>query len=298
MTATTNSQINFGRIFMWIMLGIILFLTLFPFWWVLRTALTSQNLIFQDTTSLLPVGFTWDNFRRVLGFVSTSEALAAGGSGQKLNFFLFLRNSIIFASLITIGQVVFCTMAAYAFARLRFPGRNLLFTLYISALMVPGIVTLIPNFVLIRQLNLQQTFAGMVAPYFFMTPFAVFFLRQFFLGINRELEEAAKIDGAGYFTVFLRIIVPISRPPIVTLAIITFIQAWNEYLWPLVVGGSDENVRVLTVALNIFKSQQPSGAPDWSGLMAGTFLAIIPVLILYFIVGRRVIDSIQFTGFK
>ena len=298
MTYAGSSRFNPGRIAMWILLGIILFLTLFPFWWVLRTALTSQSVIFENTTSLLPVDFTWANFQRVLGLVSTSENLAAGGSGQDINFFLFLRNSFIFSAVVTAGQVSFSTMAAYAFARLRFPGRNFLFTLYISALMVPAIVTLIPNFVLIRQFGLQQTFAGMVAPYFFMTPFAVFFLRQFFLGINRELEEAATIDGAGYLTTFFRIILPVSRPPIVTLAIITFIQAWNEYLWPLVVGGSDDNVRVLTVALNIFKSQQPSGAPDWSGLMAGTFLAIIPVFIIYFVVGRRVIDSIQFTGFK
>ena len=297
MTASV-SRISAGRIAMWVLLIIILALTLFPFWWVLRTALTTQANIFENTTSLLPVNPTLFNFRRVLGFVSTSESLAAGGSGQTLNFFLFLRNSIIFASLITIGQVVFCTMAAYAFARLKFPGRNLLFTMYISALMVPSIVTLIPNFVLIRQLNLNQTFAGMVAPYFFMTPFAVFFLRQFFIGINTELEEAAKIDGAGYFRIFWNIVVPISRPPIVTLGIITFIQAWNEYLWPLVIGSSNENVRVLTVALSIFRSQQPSGIPDWSGLMAGTFLAIIPVLLVYMIVGRQVIDSIQFTGFK
>lgn len=293
-----TSRFNIGRILMWVLLAIILFLTLFPFYWVLRTALTSQGSIFQNTTSLLPVNATMINFRRVLGFVSTSEGLAAGGSGQTFQFMLYLRNSLVFASLITAGQVTFSTMAAYAFARLRFPGRDTLFTIYVAALMVPAIVTLIPNFVLIRQLNLQQTFAGMVAPYFFMTPFAVFFLRQFFLGINRELEEAAEIDGATYFMIFTRIIWPISRPPITTLAIITFIQAWNEYLWPLVVGGSEDQVKVLTVALNIFKSQQPSGAPDWSGLMAGTFLAIIPVLVLYLIVGRRVIDSIQFTGFK
>ena len=164
--------------------------------------------------------------------------------------------------------------------------------------MVPGIVLLIPNFVLIRQLNLQQTFTGMVLPFFFMTPFAVFFLRQFFLGLNPELEEAAKMDGAGYLTIFLRIILPMSAPPVTTLGIITFITAWNEYVWPLVIGGSDVNVRVLTVALNIFKSQNPSGIPDWSGLMAGTFLAIIPVVAIYMIVGRRVINSIQFTGFK
>ena len=294
---------------MWVFMIIILFITLFPFWWVLRTALTTQGMIFENTTSLLPVGFTWDNFRRVLGLVSTSEGLAAGGSGQSINFFRFMTNSIVFSSVITVAQVSFSTMAAYAFARLRFPGRDFIFFLYVSALMVPGIVTLIPNFVLIRGIGefLGDTFdiggsygllmGQMVAPYFFMTPFAVFFLRQFFLGLNREVEEAARIDGAGYWRVFWNVALPMSRPPIVTLGIITFIQSWNEYLWPFIVG-RDESVRVLTVALNIFRSQQPSGVPDWSGLMAGTALAIIPVLIVYLIVGRQVIDSIQFTGFK
>lgn len=309
MTPQTNN-FNFGRILMWVLMFIILFLTLFPFWWVLRTALTTQGQIFQNTTSLLPVGFTWDNFARVLGFLDTNESLAAGGSGQSINFFRFLLNSIVFSTIITVFQVGFSTMAAYAFARLRFPGRDTLFLIYVAALMVPGIVMLIPNFVLVRGIAefMSDTFEGlngsygllmsqMVAPYFFMTPFAVFFLRQFFLGLNREVEEAARIDGANYWRVFWNVALPMSRPPIVTLAIITFINSWNEYLWPFIIG-RDESVRVLTVALNIFQSQQPSGVPDWSGLMAGTALAIIPVLIIYMFVGRQVIDSIQFTGFK
>ena len=309
---------SIGRILMWALLGFILFLTLFPFWWVLRTALTTQTQIFENTTSLLPIGFTWFNFERVLGLVSTEENMAQGGSGQSINFVLFLWNSIRFATIITVGQVFFSTMAAYAFARLQFPGRDKLFGIYVAALMVPGIVLLIPNFVLITDISKgclnwtggegsalsgicdyvgTGTMSGMVAPYILMTPFAVFFLRQFFLGINRELEEAAKIDGAGYFRTFWSIVLPISRPPVVTLGIITFITAWNEYLWPSVVGRNEE-VRVLTVALNIFREQQPSGIPDWSGLMAGTLLAIIPVLILYMLVGKQVINSIQFTGFK
>jgi multiple sugar transport system permease protein len=300
-----GSKIAVGWVLLWVLMIIILFATLFPFWWVLRTALTSQGQIFNNTTSLWPVGFTWSNFARVLGLVSTEDALAAGGSGQSINFFGFLLNSFVFSTVITFAQVSFSTMAAYAFARLKFPGRDFIFLLYVSALMIPGIVTLIPNFILVRGildfLDIRDSYGGqmsaMVAPYFFMTPFAVFFLRQFFLGINRELEEAARIDGAGYFRTFWNIVLPLSRPPIVTLGIITFISAWNEYLWPSIVG-RDESVRVLTVALNIFRSQQPSGAPDWTGLMAGTALAIIPVLIIYMLVGRQVIDSIQFTGFK
>ncbi|RME97881.1 MAG: carbohydrate ABC transporter permease, partial [Chloroflexi bacterium] len=142
-----------------------------------------------------------------------------------------------------------------------------------------------------------NTFAGMVAPYFLMTPFAVFFLRQFFLGINKDLEDAAKIDGANLFKVFYRIILPISKAPMLTLGILVFITAWNDYLWPLTVG-RDESVRVLTVALAIFRQQTPQGAPDWAGLMAGTTLAIIPVLLLFMFLGRRILDSIQFSGFK
>lgn len=298
-TYVTGSKtgISWGRMFLWALLILYLFITIFPFWWVLRTAWTTSNLVYTDAQSLLPVGFTWDNFARVLGFLSADDAVAAGGSGQSINFFLFLRNSFIFATVIAVAQTFFSALAAYAFARLKFPLRNTLFTIYISALMVPPIVTLIPNFVLMRQLNLLDSFTGMVAPFFFMTPFAVFFLRQFFLGVNPEIEEAAKMDNAGPFTVFWRIVLPISRPPLVTLAIITFITAWNEYLWPLIVGKS-ESVRVLTVALGIFRSQTPQGAPDWSGLMAGTTLAIIPTMVIFLIVGRQVLDSIQFTGFK
>lgn len=282
---------------MWLLMALILIITLFPFWWVLRTALTEARLVFTDAQSLWPVGFTWNNFLRVLGLLDTEAAVAAGGSGQAINFFLFMRNSFIFATIIAVGQTFFSALAAYAFARLRFPGRDQLFLLYIAALMVPPIVTLIPNFVLMRNLDWVNTFQGMVAPYLLMTPFAVFFLRQFFLGINRQVEEAAMIDGASRFGIFWRIVLPISRPPLLTLGIITFITAWNDYLWPLIVG-RDESVRVLTVALGIFRSQTPQGAPDWSGLMAGTTLAIIPTVIIFVLLGRQVLDNIQFTGFK
>ena len=179
----------------------------------------------------------------------------------------------------------------------RFPFRNTLFTIYIAALMVPGIVTLIPNFILVRQVNLMNTYVGIAAPFLLMTPYAVFFLRQFFLGLNREVEEASRIDGATVWVGFVRVILPMMIPAITTLAIITLISTWNNYLWPMIVG-SDESVRVLTVALGIFRSQTPQGAPDWTGLMAGTTLAIIPTFAIFLLLGRRILDSIQFTGFK
>jgi multiple sugar transport system permease protein len=290
-----NSSV--GRALAWLALILTILAILVPFYWVLRTALSTNRELFANTSQLTPPGFTWMNFARVLGLTTAEESIAAGGSGQSINFFLYLRNSVIVTAAIVAGQLIFCSLAAYAFARLHFPLRDKIFFLYIAALMVPGIVTLIPNYILIRNLGWLNTFQGIIAPYFLMTPFAVFFLRQFFLGINREIEEAAKIDGASLFRIFLSLVIPISGPPLATLGILTWISTWNEYLWPLLIG-QDENVRVLTVALGIFKSQTPQGAPDWSGLMAGAILSILPSIALFVVFGKRAINSIQFSGIK
>jgi len=292
-----QKRVSFGRILAWAALVLMILSVLIPFWWMVRTAFSTNRELYANPTSLLPVGFTLINFQRVLGMVTPAEAIAAGGSGQTLNFWLYLRNSAIVTTLIVVGQLFFSALAAYAFARLHFPLREQIFFLYIAALMVPGIVTLIPNFILVRNLGWLNTFQGIVAPAFLMSPFAVFFLRQFFLGINREVEEAAKIDGVSLFGSFWRIVVPLSGPPLATLGILTFIATWNEYLWPLLVG-KDESVRVLTVALGVFRSQTPQGAPDWSGLMAAALLSALPSIILFLILGRKAINSIQFSGVK
>ena len=294
---TPRRKFPWGKWFAWFCLILLIIVTLFPFYWMLRTALTYPKLVFKDTAALIPPGATLVNFERVLGMLDVEANLALGGSGQSINFVLAMRNSIIVTALIVVGQVTFCAMAAYAFARLKFPFREPLFFIYISALMVPAIVTLIPNFILMRQLNWLNTFAGIVAPSFLMTPFAVFFLRQFFLGINREVEEAARIDGASIWQSFVRVVVPMTVPALTTMAIVTLINSWNNYLWPLIVG-KDENVRVLTVALGVFRSQTPQGAPDWSGVMAGTTLALIPTFVLFLLLAPKVLDSIQFTGIK
>jgi multiple sugar transport system permease protein len=293
-----RKPISTGKIVAWIVVGLAIFITVAPFWMVIVTALSSRKDLIASPGTLWPVGFTWINFLRVLGQTSLAAAQAAGGSGQSINFWLYLRNSVIVAVLTVAGQTFFSAMAAYAFARLKFPLREQIFFMYLAALMVPAIVTLIPNYVLIhRDLHLDNTFAGIVAPGFFMSPFAVFFLRQFFLGINRELEEAASLDGASAFAIFWRVILPISVPPIATLAILTFVGTWNSYLWPFLVG-KDESVRVLTVALAIFKSQTPQGLPDWTGLMAATIVSVLPTVLVFVVFGRRVVNSIQFTGFK
>lgn len=223
--------------------------------------------------------------------------MAQGGSGASVNFWLYLRNSLIVSTVITVCQVFFSAMAAYAFARLRWPGRDKVFALFLAALMVPPIFTTLPNFVLIKNLGLLNSFAGIILPSAFMTPFAIFFLRQFFLGISRELEEAAMIDGAGHRRRFFGLIIPMSAAPIATLGVLTYITAWNDYFWPLLVGQQD-NVRVLTVALGIFKSQTPQGSPDWAGLMAATLIAALPMILLFLLFAKRITNSIGFSGIK
>jgi multiple sugar transport system permease protein len=290
--------VNWGRVAAWAVLVALLIVSLFPFFWMLRTALSSNPDLVSGAQSLAPPDATLVNFKRALGLASVAEIEAAGAQGTaSINFFVALRNSVIVCTLITIGQVAFCSMAAYAFARLKFPGRDKLFFLYLTAMMIPPVFTLIPNFVLVKDLGLLNTYAGIVAPYLLMTPFAVFFLRQFFLGISREVEEAAVLDGASRWRIFRQLIIPMSIAPLTTLAVLTYITAWNEYMWPLVVG-DQENVRVLNVALNAFRAATPTATPDWSGLMAATFLAALPIIVGFLVLARRMVDSIGFSGIK
>ena len=290
-------RISAGRVAAWAAMIILILITLFPFYWMVRTAFSTSKSLFSDPNSLLPVDFTLGAFKRVLGVATPAEAQAEGGSGAAVNFWLFLRNSIVYATLSTAGQVFFSALAAYAFARLRWPGRDKVFFLFLTALMIPPIFVMLPNFILIKNLGLLNTFPGLILPYLFMTPFAIFFLRQFFLGINKEIEEAAKLDGAGHFLIFFRIVLPMSWAPIITLFILTFITQWNDYFWPLLAGANDK-VRVLTVALGVFRSQTPQGGPDWAGLMAAVLVAALPILILFFAFAKKIVNSIGFSGVK
>ncbi|MGW7481295.1 carbohydrate ABC transporter permease [Nonomuraea muscovyensis] len=281
----------------WAGLILAVLISLFPLYWMLRTAITPGRELVGDSAGLLPAHPTLVNFERVLGLATREESRAAGGSGADLDFFRYLGNSIIYTGLVTSVQTLCCAMAGYAFARLRFPGRDLLFGLFVAALMVPPIFTLLPNFVLVKELGWLNTFQGLVAPSLLMSPFAVFFLRQFFLGVPREVEQAALIDGAGRGIIFWRVVLPMTKGPLLTLALTTAVWTWNDYLWPLLVAPGEET-RVLTAALGIFLKQSPNTAPDWTGLMAGSALSILPVLLLVVFFGRRLVDSIQFSGMK
>ena len=296
-TVPPRTRLTTGRILAWAAMVLIMLFTLLPFYWVLRTALSSNAGITADPTSILPVDTNLRGFARVFGAQSTEAALADGGSGAAISFWLYLRNSVVVATLVTAGQVFFSAMAAYSFSRLRWKGRDTVFAVFLGALMVPSIFTLLPNFVLVKQLHLIDTFLGVALPTMFMTPFAVFFLKQFFMNIPRELEEAALLDGASKVRVFFTLILPMAKAPISTLAILTYITAWNDYFWPLLVSYTDSS-RVLTVALAVFRSQAPQTGPDWAGLMAATLVAALPMLLLFMAFARRIVNSIGFTGIK
>jgi len=283
--------------FLWLGAVFLLFLTLFPFVWVVRTSVTPHDMIYASPGALWPAETTWTNYGRVLGLITGEDAVKLGGSGQKIEFVRALVNSLVVCTLITIFQTLSSAMGAYAFARLRFWGRDGLFLVYLAALMVPGIVMTIPNFILVKELGLLNTYLGIMAPTLLMTPFAVFFLRQFFLSINKELEEAAFLDGAGKTRTFVKLILPISQTALATLGLSTFIASWNDYLWPLLVG-KDPEVRLLNVAMGIFRSQTPQGVPDWGGLMAGALISIVPLMFLFAFFGKKIVNSISFSGFR
>ncbi|MEU6854171.1 carbohydrate ABC transporter permease [Actinacidiphila alni] len=295
MSARRGSRI--GRGMAWAILIAAVLVTVFPFYWMVRTALTPAGDLFADSHALWPHHPTLINFKRVLGMTSAEQARAAGGSGAQINFLWYTLNSIIYSAVIAIAQTFFCAMAGYAFARLRFPFRDALFGILVAALMVPPIFTLLPNFTMVKNLGLMNTFFGLVAPSVLMTPFAVFFLRQFFLSIPKEVEEAAVLDGVGRWGAFWRIIVPMSRGPLITIGLTTTVWAWKDYLWPLLVGRG-EHTRVLTVALGVFLQQSPNTQPDWTGLMAGSTLSVLPVLVLLIFLGKRLVQSLNFSGIK
>ncbi len=247
-----------------------------PFVWMVSTAFKGAEAAFAFPPEFVPRPFTLRNFAEV---------------GTIVPFGRYLFNSAFVATMITVSELVTASLAAYAFARLRFPGRDALFLLYLGTLMIPGQVTLIPNFVLMRYLGWLNTYQALIVPAAF-TAFGTFLLRQFFLTIPRELEEAARIDGCSYFGVYRRIILPLSGPALATLGVFSFMGAWNAFLWPLVMI-SDKDMRTLTVALRSFQTEYGT---EWTYLMAGSTIALIPILVLYVIAQKYFVRGIALTG--
>lgn len=262
------------RIAWYVILGIGAIVSLFPYYLAFLTSLKPANQIFAGAPWSWPSTLTLSNYTTVMA---------------QYNFPGYLVQTLIFALVSTAGQLFFSTFAAYAFARMRFPGRETIFWFYLATLMVPNIVTIIPLFILMSSLHWVNTYLGLIVPFILGSPYGIFLMRQFFRTIPADLESSARIEGAGTLQIIARIILPLSRPIMGTLAVITFVQQWNNFLWPLIITNTDD-MRVLTVGIAAFQS---SYGASWNLMMAATFIALGPLLVLFFIFQKGIVNSIH-----
>lgn len=249
-----------------------------PFLWMVGTSLMDEIEVFGYPPPILPAEPRWANY---------GEALTS------LPFHRFFWVSTVMSVLIVAGHLVTSTTAAYAFARLEFPGRDRLFLLYLATMMVPGIVLLIPRFLLVDAFGWIDRFEGLVVTEL-VSVWGIFLLRQYFLTIPRELEDAARLDGASEWRIFLTVVLPLSRPAIATLALFSLVASWKEFLWPLVITRSLE-MRPVEVAIATFSTFY---AINWPYQMAAAVTAILPIVVLFFFAQRYFIQGIQMTGLK
>lgn len=253
---------------------------LLPVAWMLSTSLKPSDAILTLPPRLIPAHPTLAPFKAV-----------ADAFPMVRVFF----NSLLVAAATTIGQLILSSMAGYAFARFRFRGRDTLFLIYLATLMVPFVVTVTPLFIIVRTLGWTNSYAGLIVPPMF-SAFGTFLMRQFFLDLPRELEEAAVIDGASTFTAFVRVIVPLSGPAFATLGIFSFMASWNNFLWPLLIV-SDTKTMTLPLALATLQGLYP-GQTQWNLVMAGTVISVIPMILVFLLAQRWVIQGITTSGLK
>jgi multiple sugar transport system permease protein len=253
-------------------------ITLTPFLLGLLTSVTSAQQFNTESPLSLP---TPPNLANYIG-------LADAGFGRALVV------TALMTAVILLGQITFSVLAAYAFARLRFPGRDVVFWIYLATMMVPATVTVVPLYLMMAQAGLRNTFWALVLPFMFGSPYAIFLLREYFRTIPADLINAARTDGANTLDVIVHVVLPASRPILVTLALITVVSQWNNFMWPLVITSGGE-WQVLTVATAGLQSRYNA---QWTLVMAATTVAVVPLIVLFVAVGRHIVRSIVVTGLK
>jgi multiple sugar transport system permease protein len=267
------------RVLTYTVLTVAVVVTLLPFAWMALGSVKTQRELLRRPPSWWPEAPTWANFTAWFG---------------ELGIERFVVNSVVVAVVTVVGNLLFCSMVGYALAKIDFAGKRLLFAMVMITLMVPGVVTFVPLFVVVSALGLTSSYAALILP-FLASPLGVFLMRQFMLGIPDTLIEAARIDGAGEIRIFTRIVLPLCGPPLATLAILTFLGSWNNFLWPLVVAQS-EDMYTLPVALSLYSTGQ--NATQYGILLAGSVLVITPILLLFVLLQRYFIQGIATTGIK
>ncbi len=266
------------KAFAYFMLCVVAVIALVPFIWTLSSSVKTIDTIFNDPWQIVPPHPRWSNYSNLW---------------HELPIGRWIFNSTYIVILAICGRLVFTSMAAYAFARLRFPGRDYIFYAFLTVLMVPDEVTLVPGFVLIRQLHWYNTHFALIVPKL-SDAFAIFLLRQFFLSIPRELEDAARIDGASHWRVFTSIVLPLSKSALAVVAVLGFMDVWNAFLWPLVMIDSTSKF-TLPVGLQFLNSAHST---DWPTLMAGNVIGLIPVIAVYLAAQKYFIEGITMSGLK
>ena len=278
MLSTKKSATSKWLLYTVVTLGFVAVIT--PFVWMILGSFKSQGELLRVPPTWWPEEPTLDNYTTLLGKGLFPRSFA---------------NSTFVAVVVTAANVTFCSMVGYALAKLRFRGKNLVFALVMATLMVPGMVTLVPLFVLVANLGMVDTYPGLILP-FLVTPFGVFLMRQFIIDLPDDLLDAGRIDGAGEMRIFRQIILPLCGPGLATLGILTFLGSWNSFLWPLVVAQNQEHY-TLPVALALFSKDQQT-IPNYGLLLAGATVVVVPVLIVFLIFQRRFIEGIASTGIK
>lgn len=267
------------NVWAYLALGVGLVMVASPFAWMLLGSVKTEGELRQSPPTWWPQSPTLDNFRELF---------------DRMDFPLYFGNSVLVATVVTLGNLVFCSMLGYVLAKSEFGGKALLFRLVLGTLMVPGMVTFVPLFVLVANMGLVNTYLGLVLP-FLAGPFGVFLMRQFIQGIPDELIDAARVDGASEVRIFLRIVMPLAKPALATLAILTFLGSWNSFLWPLVVATTEERY-TLPVALALYSVGQ--NATQYGLLLAGAVVVVVPVLIVFLALQRYFVQGIALTGIK
>jgi ABC-type glycerol-3-phosphate transport system permease component len=263
----------------YLLLTVFAAIVLFPFIWMVLTALKPNWMIYLLPIQWIPDEPQWGNFAEVF---------------NRLPFWLYTKNTLILVFWNIVGTLLSCTIVAYGFARLNAPGKNILFLIMLSTMMLPPAVTMIPVFYIFKELGWINTFNPLTFPAFFASPFFVFLLRQFFMTIPNELEEAAKIDGAKLHQIIWFIILPLAKPALTTVAIFTFIGVWNDFFGPLIYL-NDSDLYTMALGITFFVKEQ---FVEWNILMAASVLMIIPCLLIFFFAQRYFIEGITLTGTK
>lgn len=267
------------RVLMWICIILLCIISLFPFFWMVRSSLMTKTEIFGTPMRWLPETIQWQNYRDAL---------------TQVPFARYFLNSLFLVVVNIIGKLLSSSLVAFGFSRIEFRGKNVWFAIVIATMMIPWSVLLIPQFMLWNVVGFYNTYVPLTLPAFFLDGFYIFLLRQFFSTLPRDYDEAAILDGASYFTIYSRIIMPLCKPALMTVCVFTFMNTWNDFIGPMIYL-KDPKMSTVSLGLQMFISQYTT---EWHLMMAAATVAIVPMIIMFFFAQRYFIEGMTFAGIK